>query len=479
MIEKLQKFFPKKSFNRNFLILLTSNIMVSVLGMLTSIYIARVLSPENYGIYGVYIAYVGIFQVLASLGLSATITREVARNQNKSLIIFRASVIAYTIGFFLAFIAFHVYYFFGNESFSYDIKILLLLSLFSLTSWTLFENIAFGMQRMEFIGIIKLIVAVILLLVLVSIPEDKLSVVLFFSLTIASQFVRDVIFYFALKRYRMFLSDEIYNLKQLFLYSKKLIIDSIPFLIMGLFSMLSNQFPILFLNDNSGAQEVAFYNVANKLLIPMTLVITTALSAIYPNLSKLFELDKTKYINKIRIGFNLIAFIGLLGGFVITLFGNEIVYILFGNEYANTGKVMAYQVWYLVFFSFFGFIGGILSSSDKQKELSILSIFYAAVSVPFLWYGSMYGAIGLSIAFIIASCINLSYHWYFMNRLLPFSMGVKYPIFLFTPIIITFIISINIPANLTILFRVVILLIFLTVLVFFYKKKFIALRKLF
>lgn len=445
--------------------------MVSAVAMLTSIYVARVLSPENFGLYSVYISYVGIFQVIASLGLSATITREVARNQSKSLVIFKASIIAYSVGFFMAVITFILYYYFGGENFSYDIRILMILSLMSLTSWTLFQNIAFGMQRMEFVGIIKLIVALILLLVLFLMPKEMLSVKLVFGLTIASQLLKNIIFYFSLRRYGMFLSDEVYNFKQLFFYAKKLIIESVPFLIMGLFSILSNQFPILFLNENSGSKEVAFYNVANKLLIPMTLVISTALSAIYPNLSKLFEVDKVKYVNKIKIGFSFIVLVGLVSGFVITLFSNEIVYILFGKEYANTGKVMAFQVWYLVFFSFFGFIGGILSSSDKQKRLSILSVIYAIISVPFLWFGSKYGAIGLSIAFVLASLVNLTYHWYYMNRSLPYSLGIKYSIFLFTPLVITFLIVINIPTNLPILFRGTLLLIFLAVLVFAFKKK--------
>ena len=183
-------------------------------------------------------------------------------------------------------------------------------------------------------------------------------------------------------------------------------------------------------------------------------------------------------MNKIKIGFNLIVLIGLLGGFIVTLFGNEIVYILFGSEYANTGKVMAYQVWYLVFFSFFGFIGGILSSSDKQKELSILSIFYAAVSVPFLWYGSMYGAIGLSIAFFVASLVNLSYHWYCMNVLLPSSLGVKYTIRLFTPLIITFLVAINIPIDLSIFYRVIIMIVFILIFFLSFNNKIISIKNL-
>lgn len=452
--------------------------MVSAIAMLTSIYVARVLSPENYGIYGVYISYVGIFQVVASLGLSATVTREVARNQDKSLTIFKASALSYTLGYIIAFIVFQFYYFFGSEDFSYDIRILMLISLLSMTSWTLFQNIAFGMQRMEFVGIIKLVIAVLLLVTLFVIPEEYLSVKLVFALTIGSQLAKDVIFYIALRRYELLRTDEPLGFQELLMYAKKLIMDSVPFLIMGLFSMLSNQFPILFLNENSGAEEVAFYNVANKLLIPMTLVITTALSAIYPNLSKLYEVDKERYVSKIKIGFNLIVFIGVISGFVITLFGNEIVYYLFGDEYANTGKVMAYQVWYLVFFSFFGFIGGILSSSDHQKKLSVLSIVYALISVPFLWYGSQHGAKGLSIAFVVASIVNMTYHWYYMNKLLPFSVGMRYTVSLFIPLLLVFGIAMNIPMDLPILIRTTILIAFVLIVFFGFKNKILSLIKL-
>jgi O-antigen/teichoic acid export membrane protein len=71
MVKNLLKKFPEKSFVRNFSVLLSTNLLVSMIAMITSIYIARILSPIHYGEYSVILSIIAMFQVFSCLGLSA------------------------------------------------------------------------------------------------------------------------------------------------------------------------------------------------------------------------------------------------------------------------------------------------------------------------------------------------------------------------------------------------------------------------
>jgi len=468
MIKLLLEKFPKKSFVRNFSVLLSANLLVSLIGMVTSIYIARVLSPMHYGEYAVIISIVGMFQVLASLGLPSTIMRTIARNQDQSKSIFRASIWAYSGGFFIASFFLLLYMLLANETNSGFMIVLMILSLFSQSLWNAFQNVAFGMQRMEYSGSINLVLTSTIFLVYLIIPKKHISVELVFMVIVISQFAKDFLYYFFFKKDKL-LTGEIFVGTNFRTDALQLVKDSLPFLIMGGFAMLSNQMPILFLNANSGAEQVAYFNTANKLLLPITLFITTAMTALFPDLSKLYLSDKEAYKEKIKTALFAIALLGVFGAITVSFFRSEIVFLLYGKAYQNTGLVMAYQCWFIIAFAFFCFFGSVFSSSDKQKLLSILSIAYAVVSVPILWVGSYYGAEYLSLAFIISAVINMSYHWYFMQKILPTPLSNAFTLKLFGLIILPFGFSFLIPENMGLGIKILIYLCTILGLGFFVK----------
>ncbi|MFC2110611.1 oligosaccharide flippase family protein [Bacteroidota bacterium] len=471
MPDLIQTLFPKKSFLRNFSILISTNILVSAIGMFTSIYIARILSPENYGKYGVLLSLVGILQVFSSLGLPTTITREVSRDQDNSSYYFLSSIFAYFFGFTLAVIIYFLFSFFSFASIDSNYHGLVLLSLISVSCWNIIQNVAFGMQRMEHVGIINLIMTVVLLLVYIVTPKDLITIKFVFSVSIVIQIIKDLIFFWSSKKAKLFSGNSIFSFNELMKFSIKLIKASLPFFIMGFFSMLSNQMPIQFLNINSGTEEVAYFNTANKLLLPISMIITTAMTALFPNLAKLYLVDKVNYVCRIQDGFKLLIYFGVFGAVIITLFRFEIVEFVYGEKYINTALVLTYQVWFMIAFAIFNFIGSILSSSDNENLLTYLSILYAIVSVTILWFGSFHGAEYLSLAFLIASFINLTYHWYFMEKSLSWPFSNIYRFKLLGSIIIPIVILFLLPDDISFFNKILISIAFTSSIIIFNLRK--------
>jgi O-antigen/teichoic acid export membrane protein len=426
MLNKLIFLFPQKSFLRNFSVLISSNILISLLGMFTSVYIARVFSPEIYGKYGVLISLSSIISVFSGLGLTTTVIRNVSRDQINSSFYLYSSAIANLLGFILVLFIFLACNQWNLIRIEDQYLVLVFISIFCSSAWNLLQNIAFGMQRVEHVSLINLTATLLLFIIYIVIPKEYITLFYVFGISILVQIVKDIMFFLSLRHSGLLKFSRLFSMKELFNSSIVLIKMSTPFLVMGFFSMLSNQMPIQFLYMNSGVDQVAFFNTANKLLLPISLVITTAMTAIFPDLSRLFITDKSTYIKIIRNGFQLLIYFGTFSAILVTLFRHEIVILVYGEKYLSTALVLTYQVWFMVVFSIFNFIGSILSSSDNQKVLSYLSILYAIVSVSILWFGSMRGAEFISLSFLLSSLINLTYHWYFMEKSLDWPFDNTY-----------------------------------------------------
>tara|TARA_E500000331_G_scaffold123539_1_gene121042 strand:+ start:7678 stop:9099 length:1422 start_codon:yes stop_codon:yes gene_type:complete len=443
---------------RNFSVLLSSNIVTSVVGMFTTIILARNLSPNFYGEYGVILSYLSMLNVFSSFGINTIITRDIARDNGLALKIFYSSNLVLILGFvasiLLSFLLFEINFIQFNISYLYLVFLILLSNFISNN----IQSVSFGVEKMEHIGIISLIISFSTLLFYINLSKDFFSVKVILLTLVFAGFLKNLLLYVT-SNYRGIFNNQIFKFDEVIKYAFKLIKLGMPFYIMGFFSMFSNQLPIQFLNNNSNFEEVAFFNTANKLLLPITLFIGTALTAFFPTLSKLYTNDFSKYKRDVIKALKLIFLLGIVAATFFSLFKVEIVLLIFGIEYKDASNVLAYQVWFMLFFSIFNFIGSILSSSDNNWLLTFLSLAYCVVSVTILWFSSFYGAEMLSIGFLVSAIINLFYHWFFMEKILdwPFTFlnRTEFLLLLLIPALFLFLL----PADLSIVVRLLLFLI--------------------
>jgi len=147
-------------------------------------------------------------------------------------------------------------------------------------------------------------------------------------------------------------------------------------------------------------------------------------------LSRLAIHDHNKFSIRIISLLNITIILGVWSSICLALFSNEVVILLYGNEFQTTAKIILTQCWYTLLFAILSIIGTVLSALDKQKLLSILSIISTLISVPILFFGSKNNAIGLSVSFVIAACINITYHWIILFKYLKYRIPIGYTLFL-------------------------------------------------
>jgi O-antigen/teichoic acid export membrane protein len=448
--------FKKNTFLRNFSILSVGEVLSRSINMLTNIILARALAPEIYGKYALFMTYLIIFNTISSFGLQHIVIRTIARNQNNSKRYFILSLILRIKGFIISVIAFVFFSRYYNIGFNDFVVFSLLAGVFLNSFWDAFQNVAFGMERMEWTSIINVSMSLILLLTYLLIPSSILSIEIVVGVFVISAFIKDVFYLLSLYKSNMVTGNYVFNL-----HDKTdmltLLKDSMPYYILAIFTLFSSQLPIIFLENNSGSEHVAFFNTANKLLLPLSLVLMTALNALFPNQSKLFVVDKDAFARKVKKILLLLGLFGIGGATIISLFRNELVFVLYGEEYVSTGDVMAYQAWYIVLYSIFCFIGSTFGAANKQKLVAVTSIVYALISMPILWYSSYYGSIGLARGYIVASIVNMTYCYYYLLKTIDFKISVFFSIKFFFVFLLAFVMVEFIPNDFNIYLRVVIL----------------------
>ena len=183
----------KQGFFRNFSVLVVCNLLVNVINLFTNMYLARQLGPELYGQYGVLITWSTLIQTVASLGVQQVAIRAIARDQSNSKYYFKLSMIARSIGF-ISIVPWFVLYFSFHEQYDTFFIVAIVLNALMLFLWYSFQNVAFGMQRMEYTGYINVVGAAVLLLTYLVLPSKVVSVSVVILLLIIIELLKDVIY---------------------------------------------------------------------------------------------------------------------------------------------------------------------------------------------------------------------------------------------------------------------------------------------
>jgi O-antigen/teichoic acid export membrane protein len=458
----------KNKIFKNFSVLTGINIIIQILSILSSIRLARLLEPKGYGFYNVVLLQATIFSIIAGYGLRLVIIRHIARNREDAKKIF---IISAQIRFFTTIIAgiFVIGYNLlnVNQPLTTLYLIVVVLIITFQTLWDTIECISFGYEKMSTSGYINLIFTFLWIAEVYLIPASsfKVNIVLYFY--ILNQILKTIVFYIWVNK-NILKSPSIKSYKYIDFSDHKMLLKQAGFFfILSVFTTFQNQIPILLLQFNSSIDQIGLFNLGNRILSPMQLMLNTLLTSMFPMLSRLALNDTKKFTIRIKSLLNITIIAGVWASICFALFSHDFVLLLYGDAYKTAANIILTQCWYTLMFAIFCIIGTVLSALDKQKLLSILSIIYTLISFPLFYFGSKYGAMGLAISFVIAAFINMTYHWIIFRNLLQRGISIVYSFSIFSIIGILTFLTYKYEFTISILMRLI-LLIIITLLVISY-----------
>jgi O-antigen/teichoic acid export membrane protein len=392
-------------FVKNWFYLLFSDVSQSIIGFFAFMILAVKLKPEGFGLLNSYLALATLISVIGvNICNSQVITREITLNPKSSFQLFKKFLNLRIASFFLCLLILISYHFFYINL---DNKIFLSI-LFIITAtifWDLSESIAFGHFVTKFTTIILVSFSFIWFLFVFNFPEENISLNLVIWIY-ALLFLSRAAIYFATSFFKFAKP----NINTTTTTVGTIVLMSLPFLWMRGIGSITTQLPFLLLESNSSSEEVGYYSVGTRLVIPVIIAITTAMKAVFPFITKLYKENINDFNTHVKDAFSFILIIGSTISCLLTLTSFIWIELLFGKEYIPSINVFNYEAWSGVLLTFDLFMATVLVSTFRQKILAIITTIDVIIMFPIIYFSSEFGADGLSFAKLLGSITLFLFH---------------------------------------------------------------------
>ena len=388
----------KKSITKNYIYNVAYQILITILPLITTPYVSRVLNAEAIGIYSYTISITTYFILFGSLGVALYGQREIAYYQTDKI---KRSKIFWEINilrFVTMTIAMVIYYFIyvrqGEYKIYYEILLIELLANCLDISWFC-RGIEEFKKTVVRNTLVKLI-SVVLIFTLVKSVDDLYK---YFIIYVLSTAIGNISLWLYLPKYiEKVKINELNILKHL----KPTIILFIPQIAVQIYTVLDKTMIGMIVSDKA---EVGYYEQSQKIIKLLLSIITSLGTVMLPRMAATFangDNDKMKEYMKKSFNFVfLLAFPMIIG---IDSVASKFVPLFFGNGYEKVTNIIYIISPIILAIGLSNVVGTqYLLPTKRQKEYTISVICGAIINfILNMILIRMFKSLGASIATVIA-----------------------------------------------------------------------------
>ncbi len=413
--------------------LFTGNFISLILLAFSSIVVARLLGPDNFGLYGLAFVVPSLIVGLIDLGSGSALTRfpaklraenknGLAANMLKTGFNFRLMISIPAAAFCYIFSDFLAVYVMNRPEIGFLIQIgsimIILLTIFNSLSSSFG-----GLEKMEGTALLMVMEAV------VKIAVTPLLLLLGFSVVgaLAGHVISYVIAcilggYFFFRYYRLL--DN--SLKNEFRDNIRIMLSyGLPIYASSLVGLLMSQSQSIILAYYASNAEIGNFNVAGGLL-SLVSVLVFPVAALFPAFSKISAAsNEIKSLFKLSVRYASI--LSIPATFFVVIMSKDVVYTFYGRAYSLAPLFL--QLYVLTFiYSGLGsnVLGYLLSGIGETKIVFEYTLMNLLLFLPIaLVLSPLYHITGLLIAILTSSLISLVYGLFRANRKIGISLDLK------------------------------------------------------
>ena len=400
----------KKSVKKNYIYNMLYQLLIIIIPIITTPYLARKLGAEGNGIYGYTISIVTYFILFGSLGINLYGQREIAYNQNdkqrKSEILFELLTIK-TITMIIAGI---VYYFFFCRTGGYSIyyKILLLEMIANIIDISWFYQGIEEFKKTVIRNIIVKTITVICIFVLIKQPSDINK---YLYIYVLSTLFGGLTLWIGIRKY----ITKPKKIKLLY-HMKTIILLFIPQIAIQIYTVLDKTMIGAILKDMN---EVGYYEQSQKIIKVILTVITAVGTVMLPRLANCFAENNQRQIsNYMKKTFNFVFLLAFPFIFGIIAVSSNFSPLFFGEGYDKVPAIMSVLSIIIIMISLSNVTGTqFLLSTKREKEFTISVIVGAIINFIFNYILINYmKSIGAAIATVVAEMSVTLVQLYFVRK---------------------------------------------------------------
>lgn len=325
--------------------LLVEKIIRIGISFFIGVWIARYLGAEQFGLFSYVQSFVGLFAVIATLGLDQIIIRELVKDETQRDILLGTAFALKLFGAFIVLFLLAIAVTFTSNDIETNLLIFIIASSIIFQSFNVIDFYFQSKVLSKYIVIVNIVVLIISNSIKVILILNEASLIAFVLVILFDNIIVSLGYlYIYLHKNLDFKSWQFSKTKarQLLKISWPLIPASIAISIY----LKIDQIMIKELLDN---EAVGQYAVAVKLSELWTFIPAILIPTLFPSIIKAKKLSDKLYYQKLQQLYDVMIWSALAIAILVSFYSHVIVEILFGKQYIEAGSVLSIHVWANVF----------------------------------------------------------------------------------------------------------------------------------
>lgn len=396
-------------------VLFIAQIINYILAFFYTIYLARYLGADGFGILSFGLSFTMIMGVFADLGLSILVVREISRDKSISshytgnLIVIKLVLSSLTMGLIVLLI----------NILNYPSQTILVVYIFAFwmvfTSFTqLFYSVFQAHEKMEYQSVGTILYSIVLIIGVFYGIFNNFSIQWFALIyLITSGLVLVYTFFLYLAKFPRPQLQVNWN------FWKSKMVLALPLSIASIFSTIAFRVDIVLLSLLQGNAAVGWYTASYKVIEVLLFIPSVYNAALFPVLSNFYVSSKESlqlvYVKSIKY----LVIVGLPIAAGTTILSNEIIIVLYQSAYSQSIVALQILIWTIPFLLLTSIFGIILISMNKQVLAIRISFLYMIFNIGAnLVVIPQFSYLGAAIVTVLTELVGFILLFYYMSKLI-------------------------------------------------------------
>ena len=375
-----------------------------LLSLVVGFIIARYLGPYAFGDLSFADAFAALFAAVGTLGLDSFIIREIIQYPDKRDEILGTSlVMRLTANAVLIPLAILTYLAFRqlstNET---EVSLALLIALCSsaalFKSFNIIDSYFQSQVASKYVVHVQNVCLLLSTGVKIALIYNHAPVLYFAGALVFDSAILALGLLFIYKRKQLHLHTWTFNWAR----AKSLIQQSWPLILTAVMISIYMKIDQVMLKS-AGSKIVGIYSAAARISESWYFIPVAIVTSVFPAIIHARKTDIERYHKRLQNLYDLLVGISLPVAILVSIYADKIIHLLYGNPYQGAGILLSIHIWSGIFV----FLGSASSQFLLAEGFTLISFsrtaFGALINVVLnLWLIPIYGALGASIATLIA-----------------------------------------------------------------------------
>jgi PST family polysaccharide transporter len=382
-------------------------------GLFVTVWVIRYLGPERYGALNFSVAFVALFAVLATLGLDGIVVRDIVHDPSCKNETLATAFVLKLLGSCVSLVLSVVVIFMlrrGESLYWWLVGIAAVAIIFQAT-----DAIDFWYQaevRSKYTVYARNAAFLTIALLKIGLIIFNAPVIAFACATLGEAVLVSAGLLMIFRLQGNLLRPRLATISR----AKGLLIRSWPLFLSSIFGIILMRIDQVMLGQMRGPKEVGIFSAALALSEIWYFIPIAITSSVFPAMVNAWKVDENRFYQRLRELYLIMVFLSFSVAFVLTLLSNQVVIRLYGQEYRESGAVLAIHCWAGVFI-FLGLASNMWYLMKNLNHYTLYRCVLGAVVNICLNFALIpeYGAIGAAVSTLLTQAAA-SYLFDLINR---------------------------------------------------------------